>query len=165
MKILKGKKIKKFYRTTEKTKSSMTGDKFSKFISFYALNVDKVSLVVSNNKDARALLWLCDDGTLLMDDIYGNGADKLINWVIKNNLYFIRTIPDDKLSSLRITMKYKYKDRFPYIDNMNKGKFISDTELVLSYDMPSANIAFLSHKGDFIELRKNNAEQINFYYI
>ena len=124
LKLLQGQDIVEHYKTTD-SNSCMTG-KNSIFTELYALNPDKVMLVVLDSF-ARALLWTCDDGTKVLDRIYPAGCQAINDmrqWASEQG-YILRMnatgAPYDKFmegltdnSAKQITVKFsKY---FPYLD-------------------------------------------------
>lgn len=130
IKILNGKDIEDFYRTTTST-SCMTGAK-SKSVRLYCMNPDCVSLVVLDNY-VRALLWTCPDGTKILDRIYPSGCGSvniLTEWAKKKG--YVRRCRTDFLGDFRFheqlsdsssrIFKLKYDDSFPYMDTF---KFLS----------------------------------------
>lgn len=131
-----------------KIDSCMAGSK-SRNVVMYALNPDKVKLlvyrdigtVVSEKQGeggarvyqdfARALLWTCDDGTLVLDRVYPSGSKYvalLRYWAMKNGI-ILRRNPDslvsgdvdlDDGSTKHITMKHS--GVFPYLDTFKFGE-------------------------------------------
>jgi len=123
IKILTGNDIVNHYKNTS-TYSCMTNGNSYK-TRLYAMNPDKVSLVVYN-EIVRALLWKCDDGVMVLDRIYPSGCDNvelLQRWACKRD-YVVRDDPDgasyeneEDLSDNKVhCVSLKYDDTFPYMD-------------------------------------------------
>lgn len=156
IKILKGEDVVEAYRNPSKhTKSSMTGNKFSDFIGFYADNPEKVGLVAAydkkkNEMKARALLWNCDGGVKVLDGMYGNksGIIELIEWCYKNNILFARYLSTNQSLNLGVTMNIK-RNVFPYIDTFTFGILDREKRTVVLYPYrhKDADLIFCSHEG------------------
>jgi len=155
IKVLKGDDVVEAYRNPSKyTVSSMTGDKFSDYIGFYADNPEKVGMAAAYNKNnemiSRALLWNCDNEVKVLDEIYGNksGMIELIEWCYDNNILFSRYLSTEKVKDLSITMQIK-RNSFPFIDTFMFGILNKDNKSVVlySYYHNDANLIFCSHDG------------------
>lgn len=73
IKVVRGQEIMDAYRDGDKKwHSCMTGQDSNK-TELYAINPDKVGLVIYNDK-ARALLWTTDEGKTVLDRIYPNSG-------------------------------------------------------------------------------------------
>ena len=151
--ILKGPEIVDHYRHTG-TSSCMTGDDAWK-VKIYADNPDKCSLVVLDDH-VRALLWKCDDGTIVLDRIYPAGCDAvsiLQGWASrKGYAYRLSDGFCDGMISLsdgrehKITLKHN--DVFPYFDTFCYGDFnYRDGTITVSNDSEYGDIEFQSTSG------------------
>lgn len=166
VKILTGEDIIKFYKSCDgSSHSCMTGKK-AHFTEFYAINPDKVSLLVYDR--IRALLWTCDDGTKVLDRAYPSHHYKietLRRWA-KIQGYVLREKADtavwiigdndgdddthinlDDSSIKTITMNAATKNGlYPYLDTFCFGT-IKDKKLVLSNDYKDSDIIVRSQCG------------------
>lgn len=161
IKLLEKEDIVDFYAENKVNISScMAGANASK-TRFYALNPDKVRLVTFENK-ARALLWTCDDGTVVLDRVYPSGcvyAPILKHWAVKNgyiyrgNLgsYVSDTVDLSDDSKRYITMKHQ--GTFPYIDTFKYGKFVdgdyNSGRVILCNDCDFGDLIFDREDGFF----------------
>ena len=135
--ILEGDDIEEHYRTTS-TESCMTGDDAWK-VEIYADNPDKVKLVVFDDY-VRALLWTCDDGTVVLDRIYPCGCDAvalLQSWAKKNGYVFRKTegtapgnvnLSDDDTHQITVN----HSGTYPYMDTFTYAKDNGDGTVTLS---------------------------------
>lgn len=140
--ILKGKGIQDFYiKAHKKCKSCMTGEKYKGRIRFYADNPDKVNLVTTKDGRTRALLWIADNGTKVLDRIYGNDFNKIKSWALKNKILLLNK-DITKIKKLRITMNYNSK-KFPSLDAFKYGKLNSVKRI------PAKGIVVLSNNCTF----------------
>jgi len=158
IKILQGEDVVEAYRNPSKyTVSSMTGDQFSDFIGFYADNPEKVGLAAAYKKKkkkeemiARALLWTCDNGSKVLDGIYGarSGVIELIEWCYENKILFSRYLSINETRDLGVTMQIK-RDVFPFIDTFMFGVLNEDNRSVVLYPYAhrDTNVIFCSHEG------------------
>lgn len=165
VKQIEGESIVETYSTFDvKVHSCMTGYN-SRKVKLYALNPDKVKLV--HYKDvARALLWTCDDGTLVLDRVYPSGSkyvSLIRNWAKKNNIV-LRSNPDSAEyndimlsdgSVRHVTMIHN--GIFPYMDTFTYGKVKSgdinnDGVIVFSNYKEDNDYKFQDTEGYFIEL-------------
>jgi len=126
IKLLSGKDIVKFYATTKIT-SCMTGKKKSARIKFYADNPDKVQLVSFGKNKARALLWTCDSGKRILDDVYCLHDDEcdlkkeIESWKSKNGIKSISE-NNDRISVKKFVKTMPYLDSFEICKDKNKRK-------------------------------------------
>jgi len=150
--ILTGKDIVSFYKNSDGyLHTCMTGVYKTKIIEFYGLNPDKVSLIVSFNKKARALLWTTDDNKKVLDRIYPNsgiGFNQIKVWAIGQKI-----IKPNK--SHKITMKHN--GQFPYMDTFCYGRFLNvkssrHSEIVLSTNAVGNEVKLNSQNGSFEKL-------------
>ena len=152
MKILTGNAVQEHYSKTD-THSCMTRDQSWK-VNIYALNPDKVSLLVYNNK-IRALLWTCDDGTKVLDRIYPAGCveiEYIRKWAeIKG--YVLRVNADrapqsnicEELSDKSIhSVTMKYNSAYPYIDTF---RFAGELDLKKKTVVLSNSKNYFVNKG------------------
>jgi hypothetical protein len=139
IKLLEGNDIIQAYAHEVGCDSCMTGSN-SKYVELYALNPDKVKLLVYDETRARALLWTCDDGTRLLDRIYPNSGvhvEILRSWAKRNNVAYRLTnggefkgFSDNE--SHQVTVKVdKY---YPYMDSFIYGTRNKDGTVTLSDD-------------------------------
>ena len=149
MKIVKGEKIRHYYHweqynrdmNTESLQNScMRHTSCTEYFDLY-VNSDKVSLLVAETPNGiigRAILWVTDCGTKLMDRIYGNGmaVNNFKEWA-KNNGYihkykqsysndteWITSIGEVIDKTYEITLNnatngYPYMDTFKYTDDVD----------------------------------------------
>lgn len=155
IKILTGEDVTNTYKYPSKyTFSSMSGERLGEYTRFYEDNPDKVGLVTTyDNKGdmtTRALLWTCDDGSKMLDYIYGmrGYGVKLLKWADKNNIDVVYDLKHLDYKKYKITMKIK-RNAFPFIDTFGYGEFNRDySEVVLScYLNDKTNVLFHSHDG------------------
>ena len=146
IKILEGHDIVRHYEKTA-TESCMTGDNAC-YVELYALNPDKVKLVVLDDY-VRALLWTCDDGTVVLDRIYPSGCDAvalLQSWA-KQKGYVYRvsegvssngcvSLSDDKVHCVTV----KYDEYFPYLDTFAYADDHYNGTMTLSNEYSFGNI-------------------------
>jgi len=123
IKVLRGNAVSDYYRNTY-IKSCMTGEGKTKKIELYAINPDKVGLVVIGNL-ARGLLWSCDGGETYLDRVYGSrmGYAILKDWALKKG-YLIKGKHD--LRYLEVTLKLFEDTGTPYMDTFYYGKVKRD---------------------------------------
>lgn len=119
-----GQEIERFYQDIDKKSklhSCMTGEDAFK-TRLYALNPDKVSLVVYNNV-ARALLWETDKGSKVLDRIYPDDESfnvfLLKHWANKKGYLDYDSASD---SSKHFYISLKHDNIFPYFDTFYFGK-------------------------------------------
>jgi len=183
--IVKGEKINYWYRYHNYTNmydsplcnSCMAGNDQNSYIDFYAVNSDKVSLVImyedetKNKIKARALLWKIDkmDGVnvnnvFFMDRVYFNSeSDKnsMIKYAEQNGWY--HKLKQNSLSSEEIydpnTKQYeeisftitdiKYPDnhKFPYVDTI-KYLNIDNNLITNNYGNESKINYYVLHETD-----------------
>jgi len=160
VKILTGDDIFDVYKKPSKhTTSSMTGGKMAKFTKFYSDNPNKVAMVVSYKEDmlARGLLWNCDNGSKIIDGIYGNhdGEKEILDWAYDNEVIDIFDLTLQNRSDFCVTMKIK-RNIFPFIDNFMFGKLSSDRKSIILYccNNEKINVILCSHEGCIYSLAK-----------
>jgi len=135
--------------------SCMTGGN-SKYTELYALNKDKVSLLLFD--ELRALLWKTDQGVMVLDRIYPSGHCKIEtfrNWA-KNKGYVLRKNPDRlvddnvvELSDDNIyTVSLIHEDTFPYLDTFCFGS-INKNKVILSNDSKIHKHTFHDQDGGY----------------
>ena len=145
---ISGDDITKAYRDSIGGKSCMTGSNADSRIGIYALNPDKVQMVIFD-KMARALLWTCDDGTRVMDRIYpndGGHVDVLHNWCKMHGIIYRvdNSLPSGtvRLSDGSIRKVTVIHDgSAPYLDTFHYG-LIDDNKIELSNDSNFGDIVF-----------------------
>ncbi len=149
--ILKGKDIMRFYEN-EKSSSCMCGSS-SAPTEFYALNPEKVSLVVLDNS-VRALLWTCDAVDRILDRVYPSACDGvhiLREWAT-NKGYILRANPDqyirnDKLLDFKTHfISMRHNNIFPYLDTFPYAKWDRDI-ITLSNDTTFGDCVLLETDG------------------
>lgn len=129
--IVNGDKIVEGYRDSL-IGSCMTGSR-SYLVEFYAVNPDKVSLVLLD-KAARALLWNTSEGKVL-DKIYGPPFARCIlrKWAEDKGYKLNEEIIRDRLKIL-INMKMTENKLVPYMDTFRVGMLLNDrTHVILSH--------------------------------
>lgn len=122
--ILSGQDLASFYTKT-KIHSCMTGS--STRAKLYAENPNSIKLVVLKPQKARALLWICDDGTKILDRIYpldGKYSAKLRAWATKNNI-----ILKSQATQKFVTVTFD-KIQLPYIDTFYHIKLDEEKKLI-----------------------------------
>jgi hypothetical protein len=149
--VLVGPAVMDFYiNPGEGSASSMTGNERGIFTKFYADNPYKVALIVSKDRNARALMWTCDDGMRVLDQIYGPKYQSIavMHWAYYNNTYLLNTLPLKKGKELRVTMDIK-DDKFPYVDNFQFGQINwNERKVILSLNYnKTTNVQLSSHEG------------------
>ena len=162
--IIQGKDIVDTYSRGE-CHSCMTGKNALK-VGMYALNPDKIKMVVLNGPPgqpaSRALLWICDDGTKVLDRIYPPGNDNvelLVEWAVRNKIA-VRKAPDQLMEhpELRGDLK-KYATVnadtvFPYLDTFCFAQLAPDTKtMVCSNDEDFGNIYIRQTDGVYTRLK------------
>jgi hypothetical protein len=138
--------------------SCMTGVKNQSKIQFYADNPNKVFLLTNKNKDTRALVFIADDGTKVLNRVYGKNTNKLLAYAKKNNIIpFVLS-----KCSKKITLKYK-KKIFPSVDNFCYAQLDSELKninesgkIILSNNPNFGNAILASLYGSFILKPKCN---------
>ena len=146
IKELSDKDIMDFYETNDDSScgglsSCMSGESAS-YTELYALNSDKVKLIVFGNR-ARALLWTTDDGTKVLDRYYPSQSKygELLRQWAKNKGYVLRNNPDSLVTSGSVSLSdnkqhiitLKHNDVFPYLDTFKFGKIINDKVQISNY--------------------------------
>lgn len=136
--------------------SCMTGSECEK-VELYALNPDKVSLILYKN--ARALLWVCDDGTYVLDRIYPaqcHSIQIIRDWaeskgyvLRKNSDRVVETGEKAHLTDGKIhTVTLKHKDVYPYMDTFVYSKLV-DGKLVAKNDPKFGNMILHNIYGGY----------------
>jgi len=143
-------------------KSCMSGGDCGK-MSLLANNPDKVRLVSMLGNKARALLWTCDDGTMVLDRIYPSGSKyilPMVSWA-KSKGYVVRSNPDRIILSShnvklsdgeehKVTLNVGKIRMFPYLDTFKFGDFSKDLEtLTLSNNTNFGEAIFDEANGSF----------------
>jgi hypothetical protein len=164
VKILVGKDIVEAYRAfgDSDAHSCMTGSS-CQYTNFYALNPDKVCMVILD--EIRALLWHtdptpdCPNGKTVLDRCYPSGHGKieiLREWANKKG-YVLRRNPDRlvtgnvELSDDKIyEVTMKCSKEYPYIDTFAFGRFDSDrNQVVLTNAHEDQEIEFHTTNGGY----------------
>jgi len=155
VKMLTGKDIVDFYVKSDRhLHTCMTGRGRAKYVNFYALNPEKVSLVITSDRKARALLWTTDKGEKVLDRIYpasGAGNRKIKAWAAANKI-------QKPKKTHKVTMKHNgyfpYIDFFKYgrIDSVSKARSHKPGTVVLSPNGNYGNAYFTSGEGSFTEV-------------
>ncbi len=165
VKILRGKDIRDFYRTTgeSQTHSCMTGKCSAYKVMIYELNPDKVGLAVLQGS-ARALVWTCDDGTKVLDRVYPAGSNMvdMIRLWGESNGYALRKVTDSNVvdstiefmddSDKQVTLKHN--GIFPFFDTFRYGKFLSNNNVVISNNINFGTVKFSTDQGSFVEVMR-----------
>jgi len=153
-----GESIIEKYRES-KAKSCMN-DESCIHMTLLSSNSNKVSLVTKED-NARALLWIDDEGDKILDRVYPAGGKYVLplrRWAEKKG-YILRENPDQLVTTSqtvelsdgkehKVTLKAKDIENFPYLDTFRFGKFIGD-DLVLSNDVSFGDLLFDNEKGKF----------------
>lgn len=155
-KLVNGQEIINCYKKSYGHHSCMTGD-CSNLVELYALNPDKVSLLLFNNgTKARALLWNIGDKKIL-DRIYpddGYHIDAYKKYCDDHGyIYRIhRGYPGDYTVALSdnetYTITLKHGGIFPYLDTFTFGE-IYGNYVTLSNDHNFGNCVFKCQDGDY----------------
>jgi hypothetical protein len=132
----------------------MTGKVLGKHTQMYADNPNKVAIIASfenNEMLARALLWTTDDGTKILDSIYGirSGRIEIINYCNKNNIINIRSKFFRKtIKNYKISLDLKH-NTVPYVDTFVFGILSDDYRKVklTAYIDKNSNVVFSDHGG------------------
>ena len=155
--VLKGNDIVEAYRSLDNSSagSCMTGS-CSRFVKLYALNPDKVSLLIYD--EIRALLWKTDQGAMVFDRCYPSGhcmLEVFREWAKKQN-YVLRSNADRlcdfnliKLTDNKTyTVTLVHNDCFPYLDTFCYGNIIGD-KVVLSNSRDDYRCRFQDQEGEY----------------
>jgi hypothetical protein len=149
---LSGDDIVDFYKSRT-NESCMCGEN-SKYTKLYALNPDKVSMVVYDNC-LRALLWDID-GTKVLDRVYPSGHIKMPlikKWAIENNIVYRKNLDKPELgehSELSNGQHYEIDlindGTAPYMDTFTYGR-CNGNKLTLSNDPNFSSNVFTKTNG------------------
>jgi len=174
--IIKGKDIIEEYRKAgNSSHSCMTGSECEK-VQLYALNSDKVSLVLHDK--ARALLWTTDDGTVVLDRVYPaqcHSVELIRKWADLKG-FVKRTDPDRVIETGFLakttdekthTVTLKHRGIFPYMDTFVYAKLYDDY-IVAKNDPNFGNITMHSVSGGYrtakicfkCDCRVNNVDHV-----
>ena len=151
--LISGPEISKYYSNTT-ILSCMTGTCYSHKTSIYSMNKN-VQMAVFN-KEVRALLWLSDNGTYILDRAYPAGhwgVEFIRTWALKKG-YVVRNNPDSITTDTNNglsdnTIHYitlKHDETFPYMDTFKYGKK-NGANLVVSNDPSFGNLVFTCTDG------------------
>ena len=167
-----GQDIENFYEDVGKRSklgSCMTGNDAFK-TRLYALNPDKVSLVVYSNK-ARALLWQPDNGPKILDRIYPDDESSnvfvLTNWANKKG-YLTYNSTEECNKNFYVTLKHD--NVFPYLDTFYFGKKSRKIIKVCNRSFCKQNVCLQSTHGVAEDIgvcifcKKTNVKYDFFYY-
>ena len=167
IKILTGEDVTNTYKyPSNYTQSSMTGEELGEHTRFYEDNPDKVGIIACYNDNgimiSRGLIWTCDNGTKIIDVIYGSkkGIYEIFDWADDNNILSIYDRFDKNIvANLKITMKIK-RDTLPYVDTFYLGELSEDqSEVILScYPNDNTNVMLTSHEGYCYLYEKNKQD-------
>jgi hypothetical protein len=139
--IVEGEDILDAYKNQYGKNSCMTDDDYEK-TTIYAENPDKVKMLKyrsCDGKECRALVWLTDCGTTVVDRIYPNDSqhhvERIINWAYENN-YVIRNSHSavfngfkDKNGSrgnFSVTLDSPSNELYPFMDSFRFTKTSED---------------------------------------
>jgi hypothetical protein len=143
--VIYGEDIVDAYRDHFGQSSCMTGG-CSEYVQIYADNPDKIGLIkYTNGIDARAVLWLTDEGKVVMDRIYpcdGYHIDALVKWAEKNDIicrthHSIRSRHDgDGVMSdgqdHDVTLRQSDTDVWPYMDSFMYATLVRGNKVKVS---------------------------------
>lgn len=154
--IIKGKDITNVYKSPSYyTRSSMTGKKLGEFTRIYEDNPDKVNMLVIYEEDiivTRALLWICDDGTKILDYIYGKQIiyDKeILSFRNKNKIISMHDKEfKENYKSYKITLNFK-RNYVPFMDMFHYGFYDKEHQIIIvsCYPQENTNIVLTNHEG------------------
>lgn len=114
-------------------------------LRLYKENPNKVGLLVhtENNKVVgRALIWRTDNGSFVIDRIYGKNY-KINAWCSLKN---IESVYGNELSE-KVTLKFNKKWGGPYLDSFRIGKLGKNTVVLSSKYYEPFDVEFSSSKG------------------
>ena len=129
VRILRGGALLSFYKKTL-ISTCMTGEANSHRITFFANNPEKVGVIVVGEDNARALIWLADNGISYIDNPYGHTMPNVImkKWADVNKHKFMYTghirCEDFVVSNLRTV------PHFPSMDTIRYGRMSEDKTTV-----------------------------------
>jgi len=146
--IINGPAVLEAYQSGIKTHSCMT-EKNALKMEIIALNPDKVSMLVIEDV-TRALLWVCDDGTKVLDRIYPSGSNivpLIRKWALSEG-YVLRANPDKAANSLStihlsdekrhfVTLDMHGRELYPYLDTFSYGVKSNDKLMLSNYKFGS----------------------------
>lgn len=144
--ILRGGAVKEAYDSEVGGSSCMTRCYHT---TFYTEIPDKVGLLVWQRRRARALIWTCDDGTLLIDKIYSGEPARCLSaysaWAKANKALCVWQRPK-RLKSLKVTVgkvlqEYCDREYKPYFDTLfyiHEGWALSNCKKGALYDAQEA---------------------------
>jgi len=140
--LLKGVAIADAYERHAGCDSCMTGDRT--LVEMYAINSNiELALYQFNGREARALLWTCDDGMKVLDRIYPNDGghiEIMKAWAAENGwIYRVsNSLPEDDTIELSDrSLRYitvKPTQNIPYLDTFYHGEGVNGGMMVLSND-------------------------------
>lgn len=156
IKIIDGDQITSLYNATN-IRSCMTGPCSSYKTTIYALNKNKVKMVIFNN-EVRALLWMCDDGHVVLDRAYpaGHWGVTFIRAWAKKKGYLLRNVPDSVTDERNngisdgkphiVTLLHD--GIFPYMDTFKFGT-IKAGSAVMSNDPKFGSVILTNTDGSY----------------
>lgn len=142
----------------------------SRFFDLYAMNPEKISLLILRNKStdkiiARALVWKLDDGRIFMDRVYALNEpnEKLYiqyaiknEWIYRSNnkncVYYFNGEKIDKpkmsveLEKVRFTF-YPYLDTFKYL-NLDNNTIYNDDSNDYDFELNSTSGKWFGYEKD-----------------
>jgi hypothetical protein len=125
--IVSGDDVRKAYAVGFGSHSCMTGDNGSR-VELYRLNPKQVQLMKFECGDwkARALLWNCDDGSRVLDRVYGRFTTTVTSaikkWRKTNDI-----VCQSKCGDVTVTLPTMPDDMsVPYMDTMYYGELVGD---------------------------------------
>lgn len=138
--LLSGDDITEAYSRSVGASSCMTG-RDSKYVEIYALNPDKVSLVVYD-KMARALLWTCDDNIKVLDRIYPNDGvhiNIIQEWAKSQGIVYRmgNSCPHGEVElsdNQEHCVTVKYNEYFPYMDTFRYADINENDQTAILYN-------------------------------
>ena len=152
LRIVTGQAIVDAYAQSVGFQSCMCSEN-AKYTELYAINPERVSMVIYGQRDARAMLFKCDDGTIVMDRVYPNNSRwgvVMRTWARKRK-YVYRTndgacdCPLSDRSEHYVTLRCdKY---FPYSDTFRYAKDVDEHTIICSNRQSFGNFQLMSQNG------------------
>ena len=152
--ILTGAEITEAYENCIGAESCMTGSD-SRYVEIYALNPDKVGLLVYQRRRARALLWRCDDGAQVIDRVYPAEFKEFFRRYARDHdmPYRVSCYCADSDESVELSdgsahfVTLKHQHVFPYLDTFRYGG-VNNGKVNLSNEFTGDCTVFDSTGGD-----------------
>ena len=170
--VVDGKDIQKYYhhsaynntmRTESLQNSCMRHSSCEDFFALYVDNPNKVQMAIAKTPDGiigRALMWTTDNGTKIMDRIYGNEItiNAIKNYAHQwgymhkrvqsyhNDTEFVSPIGEAVDSTYEITLNNK-GNLFPYMDTFKYTMDIESSEIIITNNSDSDDYVLDSTEG------------------